>query len=160
MRRDVVSKAMAEQLNPQLRRALLQRSISYFREYQKSMVEVVTFDEILEKADPKGGKYYRRVPRKSGKGYTYYYDPHKYQKRGDAHVEGATAARTAIKAAVQKMLDASEGGVELKNMGAIVKRYGASTCSEALKEMQNETGLVYKGGKLSLKKSQTFIARV
>jgi len=259
LRKDLISKMMADRLNPQLRRALLQRAVVHYRgkmQKSKTMVDVITMDEVklltqveacakkhglviddlrkaatggekrtynveghpevieqldkllltmnklgswgasrelvlsmdgdgphwlkvdgvngklekldtdkdsiamyslkLKKADARGGTYHRRVPRASGKGYTYYYDPDKYNRSSNAHIEGATAAKSQIQKGVQKLLDGdTEGkGVELKAIKAIVKRYGAKACSDAIKEMDNVT---FKKGKLSLRKSEYFV---
>lgn len=150
MRRDLMSKMREEKLNPELRKALFQRSMSYYRgRFQKS-VEVVSID-ALYKAEPKGGKYHRRVMGKGGK-YRYYYDKEKYERSKDAHLDGDTAARKAIKSNVHKILESSgDNGCDVKQFQGLVKRYGSKMCGEVMKGMQSE-GLTYKGGKLYLQK--------
>lgn len=166
LRREVMDKAMSERLNPQLRRALLQRSVVHFRgRFQKSqIVNVVSVDELhrapqetfyipesLEKAEARGGTYHRRVPRKNGKGYTYYYDPEQYDRSSGAHVDGQSAAKSQIRKGVQKLLEENSGGVGLDSIKPLVKRYGAKLCSDTLREMQKQDGLTFKSGRLGLK---------
>ncbi len=181
-----MGKAMQERLNPQLRRALMQRSLVHYRgRFQKStMVDVITIEEYrrlntparahyfyglnpeqkqtftaqIEKAEARGGTYHRRVTKPDGK-HRYYYDPKQYDDSKDAHVDGPSAAKVQIKKGVQKFMEDGQGSCELKSIAGLAKRYGAKACSDVIKEMQKEGGLTYKGGKLSLKKSERFVLR-
>jgi len=130
------------------------------REYKRERVKksfIIPTDEVLKKAEPKGGTYHRRVTSKAGK-HRYFYDPEKYESSKDAHVEGKAAAKTQIKKAVQKYMEThGEKGCPIGEVKSLVKRYGSDVVGETMNEMRAEGGLTFKGGKLYLKKSERFV---
>lgn len=167
VRQDIMAKMLADRIDPALRKAIFQRSMSMYRDtLKKSRVAVVTVDELkksmeepearfylrsdLHKADPKGGKYYRRTMTKSGK-HRYFYDEDSYKRSKDAHVNGEDAAHSAIRKAVGARIQNNEGkGLKLKDLGDLVKRYGKQAVSKALKaECGAEGGLMFKKGCLT-----------
>lgn len=106
----------------------------------------------LEKADARGGNYYRRVPKKSGKGYTYYYDEDKYKSSKNAHVKGQDAANSYIQKTVFKRASC-EKGCELKALTDLVKRYGSKQVGNSLKDAHTSGKLTFKSGKLYYKEA-------
>ena len=90
-RQAVVQKMMDDKLDPDKRRVLADRAMSFYRfRNQTAKKSMLSLDD-LQKADPRGGRYYRRVP--TEKGMRYYYDEERYHKRGDAHLAGADVLR-------------------------------------------------------------------
>lgn len=223
MRRDLLSKMMAEGMVPELRRALFQRALVHYKgRMRKSLVDVISIDDLhaemfpesepltkaylneeelrerhlayaysrerdamrkneiegrienllartgrsrqsfdekygLKKADAKGGNYHRRVTNKAGK-HRYYYDPEQYGRSKDAHVDGNEAAANYIQKTVKARVEkAGEGGCPIDGMKDLVKRYGSEKVGDALKQACANGGLVYKGKKLYLNKSVTFV---
>lgn len=156
MRKALYSRMMDERMGPELRRALFQRSMQYRRgQMQKSMFEVVTADEILEKAEARGGSYHRRIPRKNGKGFTYIYDPDKYNGREDAHVSGADARDSRIKKALTATLEAAgKKGCKVDDMKELAKKYGGKEVAAVLKKQCGEGGpMSYKSGRFYMAKA-------
>jgi predicted transcriptional regulator len=142
-RRSIMGKMIDDNLDPSLRRELFKRSLQYHR-FRKSMF-------ILEKADPKGGKYHRRVQGKGGR-YRYYYDEDQYKRSKDAHVDGKEAANTAIEKAIATRLDETgEQGCKLDELKKLVKQYGADHVGSVCKtmagagKMKFKKGVLYKG---------------
>ena len=155
MRKALYQRMMGERMEPELRKAIFQRSMSYYKEkMRKSLVQIVTADEILEKAEARGGSYHRRVPAKGGKGYRYIYDEEKYNTREDAHLSGVDAKSMRIQKAVTGMVTAAEKGCSVEEMKALSKKFGSKEVASVLKKQCSEGGtLQYKGGKFSVKKS-------
>jgi hypothetical protein len=124
---------VSERLDPVLRKAIFDRSLRFWRDSMaKSVVEVVTVDELLEKAEPRGGTYHKRIPRKGG-GYTYVYDPEKYSSRKDAHVDGKEALKSSLSNKVMRRLKrAGKNGVSPRELGDLVKKHGTKAIAEAL----------------------------
>lgn len=138
MRKDVLSRSLYERMDPALRRAILQRSSTYYRSRRGR----------LHKASPRGGKYHRRAA-KPGGGFRYYYDPGKYERSRDAQVEGKSAARAHVQKAVGKLLESrGKTGCEIGDVRGLVKRYGAEVVGEALDDMRSSGNLTFAGGKL------------
>lgn len=108
----------------------------------------------LFKAEARGGSYHRRVPRKSGKGYAYYYDEEKYKRSKGAHLDGEGAAKARIRSTVDKAMEA-EGSCPVERLKSLVKRYGAQMVGDVCKA----GGYQFKKGKLYpkvLEKEGTF----
>lgn len=154
MRKALYGRMMNERMDPTLRRALFQRSMSYYREkMKKSLVQVVTPDDILEKAEARGGSYHRRVTNSKGK-HRYYYDPEKYASSKDAHVSGGEAKKACITKAVSTLVEGAEKGCGVEEMKGIAKKFGSKEVASHLKKQCAEGGTMeYKGGKFKLKKS-------
>jgi len=155
MRKALYSRMMDERMDPTLRRALFKRSMSYYREkMKKSVVQVVTPDEILEKAEARGGSYHRRIPRPGGKGYRYFYNKEDYDKREDAHVSGKDATAARITKAVSTLVEGSKEGCGVAEMKGLAKKFGSKEIAAHLKKQCAEGGTMeYKGGKFKMKKS-------
>lgn len=149
MRQDIMSKMFEEKMDARLRRALFSRSLSLWREKGRmsKSVFVVTV-EAMNKADPRGGKYYKRTP-KTGGGFTYFYDEDKYNSHKDAHVSGGDAAHAAItKAVAGHVKEAGKNGCELAILKPLAKRYGADMVGGMLNQACASGELVYQGKRL------------
>lgn len=155
MRKALYSRMMDERMGPELRKAIFQRSMQYYRDrLSKSIVQILTMDEVLEKAEPRGGKYHRRIPAKGGKGFRYIYDPEKYASREDAHLSGPEARDTRIKKAVTSMLEEMTEATP-EDMKSLAKKFGVHEVSSVLKKQCGEGGSVeFKNGKFRLKKME------
>lgn len=155
MRKALYQRMMSERMEPAMRKAIFQRSMTYHQgKMEKSVVQVVTPDEILEKAEARGGSYHRRVPAKSGKGYRYIYDPEKYASRADAHLSGAEARDTRIKKAVTSMLE-EKTECSPEDMKALAKKFGAHEVASVLKKQCGEGGpMEFKNGKFKKKATE------
>jgi len=162
MRKDLVSKMREEKLDSGLARALMQRSLMYRKGQLTKSTEVYSPDMIrdmllmkrknyeLEKAEAKGGNYYRRVAKKSGKGFTYYYDEDKYKRSRNAHVNGEDAANSYIQKTVFSRAG-GEKGCAVKELKDLVKRYGSKRVGSSLKDAHTNGKLTFKKGKLYYK---------
>jgi len=168
VRQRIMSKMAHDRLDPVQRRVIMQRALSFRRNVmQKSGVIVHSLEEFHEapeqesfvmKADPRGGKYHRRVPRKGGKGYRYYYDEDQYNRHDQAHVSGNDAAQEAIKSAVQKRLEGDDaGGLDIKDLKSLVTRYGSKMVGKVLEKERTEGRIKFQKGRLSLAKSERFV---
>jgi hypothetical protein len=156
MRKALYERMMGERMEPTLRRALFQKAMNYYRgKMKKSLVQVVTPDELLEKAEARGGSYHRRVPKKKGKGFDYIYDPDKYAGREDAHVSGDEAKKARITKAVSTLVEGSEKGCcGVSDMKTLAKKFGSKEVASHLKKQCADGGsMEYKGGKFKMKKS-------
>jgi hypothetical protein len=156
-RQGVMSKCLERKYDPALRRAILQRSLSYWKNVQKSMTltEIVTVDDLLQKAESRGGKYYKRVPVvKGGKTtHRYFYNEDDYKKRKDAHTGGEENERSYLSGSVMKCVQkAGEAGCHPKDMEGLVTKFGAKKVAEVLRESA-------KGGKLSFKKGRFYLPK-
>jgi hypothetical protein len=152
LRKAIHQRMLEERMEPEMRKAIFQRSMSYFRDQMtKSLVHVVTPDEILEKAEARGGTYHRRTPRKNGKGFTYYYDADKYASSKDAHLSGAEARDSRIKKAVSTMLG-EKTECTPDDMKDLVKKFGAKEVAGVLKKQCGDGGsMEFKNGKFKAK---------
>lgn len=148
VRQRLYSKLLASGMDPGMRKALFGRALSCYRDMNKSVL-VVPLDS-LEKAEPKGGKYYRRVQTAKG-GYRYYYDEDKYRNSTDVHVDGKDAAGKAIRTGIlKKMEDVGDSGCDIKEFQTLVKRYGAKAVGDVMRQACTD-GMKFKGGKLYAK---------
>ncbi len=167
MRQQLFGRMNEEKLGPTLRRAILQRALSYRRGRLQKSVNVVTVDElrksrsspepqfVLAKADARGGTYHRRVTNPKGK-HRYFYDPKKYAQSKGAHVSGEEASHTAIRKGVEMAMEAHPDGCPLSALQPLVKRYGSKVVGHVLNEdVTKAKKMRYKGGKLV--KSDRFV---
>jgi len=106
--------------------------------------------DSLQKAEARGGKYYRRVP-KPGGGWNYIYKPEDYHQRKDAHTHGPDAAKEYIAKRVTGMLENAKKGLHPKELEGLVKKYGVDTVAAVLDEH-------HKAGKITLKKGKIHAA--
>lgn len=103
----------------------------------------------LIKAEAKGGNYHRRVPRKSGKGYTYYYDEEKYNASKQAHLDGpATRSSRLAKAVLGAVEGAGKNGCAIKSLRDMAKKEGKEHVAKAIKGCLEKGDLTYKKGML------------
>lgn len=153
MRKALYGRMLDERMEPAMRNAIFQRSMNYYREkLSKSVVQVVSPDEVLEKAEARGGNYHRRVPKKKGKGYNYFYDEEKYASRNYAHLSGAEARDNRIKKAVGAMLE-EKTECAPGDMKDLVKKYGAKEVAAVLKKQCGDGGpMEFKNGKFKARK--------
>jgi hypothetical protein len=153
MRKALYGRMLDERMEPEMRKAIFQRSMNYYREkLSKSVVEVLSPDEILEKAEARGGNYHRRVPKKNGKGYNYFYDEEKYASRNYAHLSGVEARDSRIKKAVGAMLE-EKTECSAGDMKDLVKKYGSKEVAAVLKKQCGDGGPIeFKNGKFKSRK--------
>ena len=149
LRKAVMDKARGDNLNQALRRALLERSLMAYRGMRKSLVAVITPDE-LRKGEARGGTYAKRVPSADGKRFRYFYDEDKYKASRVAHISGEDASRTAIRGGIQKAVqNGGTEGCELKCLQPLVKRYGSKMVASVLDEdVKKSKRLTFKKGRL------------
>jgi hypothetical protein len=133
LRQDIMSKCLNERVNGSLRQVILQRSLNYWKKYRKSMIQMTTADELLKKAEARGGSYHRRVPRPKG-GYTYYYDEEKYRNSKQAHTNGQESQHIYISGKVHKCIEAAgKKGCGPDAFRDLVKKYGAKAVSNVIR---------------------------
>ena len=158
--------AKAKDLDPVLRLALFQRVQRYRKDHQamtkSGPVQILRPEDIraynsvtrksLVKAEARGGKYHRRIPRASGKGFRYIYSPEDYAKRADAHTGGEDNAKVYLGSGIAKCLKAAGGSCGPDAFKSLVKRYGAKRVAEALRDGQKSGMIAFKKGKFSLAK--------
>jgi hypothetical protein len=107
----------------------------------------------LQKAEAKGGTYYKRMPAKSGskKKWRYFYDAKDYDGRDDAHTGGEDNARAHLsKRVLGCVTDAGSKGCGPDGLGDLVKKFGAKGVAEALRDGKKSGTLAYKKGKFSM----------
>jgi hypothetical protein len=144
LRQNVLAKCREANFDDAMRRVVLQRALVGWRGMRKSLVQVVTPDD-LKKAFTPGGTYHRRVPRASGKGYTYYYDEEKYRNSKNAHVSGEEAAHGYISGEVEKAVTAAGSkGCDVTAFKSLVKKYGAKQVGSVLTKCSGSK-FMYKG---------------
>ena len=101
----------------------------------------------LAKAQARGGKYHRRVP-KPGGGFHYIYDPEQYGARRDAHLDGDDAGRTYLSGKINKCLEgAGQKGCGPKVFQSLVKRHGAKRVAQTLRDGIKNGTLAYRAGR-------------
>jgi len=158
--------AKAKDLDPVLRSALFQRVRRYHKDHQamtkSGPVQILRPEDMraynsvmrksLVKAEARGGKYHRRIPRASGKGFRYIYSPEDYAKRADAHTGGEDNAKVYLGSGIAKCLKAAGGSCGPDAFKSLVKRYGAKRVAEALRDGQKSGMIAFKKGKFSLAK--------
>ena len=144
LRKALFQKAREDKLGPEQSKALFQRSINFWRDMKKSMVEIVP----LVKAEARGGTYHKRVRTEKG-GYRYYYDEDKYKSSKHHQESGPDAQKAYISKTISGMVEKSgTKGCEPKDMKTLVKKYGAKAVSASLRESCAEGGsLAFKGGR-------------
>lgn len=153
LRQDVMSKCINERMEGALRSAILQRSLSCWKSYRKSMVEIVNPKESLEKAEARGGKYHRRVPREKG-GYTYYYDEDKYKTSKQAHTSGEEGTHSYVSGKLEKCIsNLGTKGCGPEAFADLVKKYGSKVVADILRKDVG-TKYTFEKGKFFLKKTK------
>ena len=146
-RKEIMVKAIAEGLEPIVRNIIGTRAIQYYKAIKKS----IQFHIDLEKAEARGGNYFRRVPKKNGKGYNYFYNEDDYHKNKNSHLDGDTAHRGYIGNKIKVML--STGAKDIKAFKGLVKKYGVDKVHKVIQGSIEKGDLVYKGKKFVWKGS-------
>ncbi len=91
--------------------------------------------EEFKKSGAIGGTYYRKVPKKKGKGDNYYYTREDYNKSKQAHTSGQDNERTYLSGKVQDTISkAGEKGCDVAGFEELVKKYGAKKIANSLRE--------------------------
>lgn len=111
--------------------------------------------EDFEKGEARGGRYYRRVAKASGKGHRYYYKPEDYHKREDAHVSGEEALKSTISRKVAKCIaKAGKKGCDVASFSELAKKYGAHQVKAVLKAACDGGSLEFKKGRFYQKATE------
>lgn len=147
LRKSLMQKFLTERYPPELRQVITSRAVQYMKGLNKSEPEILTPDELLQKADSTGGSYYRRVRKGNGK-YRYFYSKEDYDKHGDAHVDGGDQRKKFLKNAIYKQVcKAGKEGCEAKHFEKLARRFGAQAIYETASALKSEGKLFYKGSK-------------
>lgn len=170
VRQQVMQRLRDEQWDPELKKVMFQRAVSLHRNLKKSIVTVddlangtesgevvmVMTPDQLQKAEPRGGEYHRRIPKKGGKGFTYYYNPEKYNDRGDAHQSGEEMTKYAMGRAIERAVDgAGDGGCSVNDLKKLAKKYGGKETAAHLKASCGEGGsMSYANGRFHRRKKE------
>ncbi len=113
----------------------------------------------LSKAEARGGKYHKRVP-KSGGGFHYIYDAKTYDSRDDAHLDGKEAGVAYIAGKIGKCLEsAGKKGCEPKDFEALVKRHGPKRVASALRDGVKGGSLAFKKGRFYSKSGPKLVVK-
>jgi hypothetical protein len=145
LRKALYAKMQQDRLEPELRKALFQRTMVFYRDMKKSRVQVVTPDELL-KAD-RGGSYHRKVKTEKG-GTRYYYDEEKYKSSKHSQVSGPDARKAYLSGKVCSMVEkAGKGGCGIEHMKSLAKKYGSKEVGTALRESCKSGSMCFKKGK-------------
>ena len=139
-RKSIVLKAISDNLDPFLRNIIMVRAIKYFRTMKKSIPFF-----MLRKAIPRGGSYYRRVPKKSGNGYNYYYNQETYERSKGAHLGGPDTVSGYLGNKIKNIL--SNGAQNPEVFKNLVKKHGLDKIESVMKELQKKGNLKISKGK-------------
>jgi hypothetical protein len=102
----------------------------------------------LEKAQARGGKYHRRIPKQNGKGYTYVYDEEKYANRRDAHTNGDENSDGYILSKMMSQIEqAGKGGCGTDQFKSLVEKYGSKKVGALLQKEATAKKIIFKKGK-------------
>lgn len=134
-RKEIMVQMADRDLDPIVRNIISMRAIQYYRTMNKSLRYTID----LQKAEPRGGSYYRRVPKANGKGYTYYYSEDQYHRSKQSHLDGDRAAGSYIENKIKNILATNGGKGGAKVFKGLVTKYGLSQSSSVLE------GLVKRG---------------
>lgn len=141
--------------DPNVRRALMQRSLSFWKEKGTSMRLTISEQRAkgfqksegeLEKAEPRGGNYHRRVTDPETGKHRYYYSEEDYQKRGDAHVSGAEAKAGQCAKAVKGRI--GESGCSVDDLKELSGKFDADLIASTVKKLVAGGEIKHEGGKL------------
>jgi hypothetical protein len=146
-RKSVVIKAMADSLDPILKNIISVRAIKYFRTMKKSICSFA-----LKKAIPRGGSYYRRVPKKGGNGYNYYYNKEMYERNKNAHLGGNDTTSGYLSNKIKNIL--SNGSQNAEVFKNLVKKYGLDKIVNVMEEVQKKGNLKISKGKFYWSESE------
>lgn len=176
-RRGMMTHLIEQRYDSTLRRAILQRALSFFRSSRPSSSAVTPTQVVrpesrlptatpdgryhmkphdkvqeLERGQTRGGKYHRRVPvERDGKtSFKYVYDEASYRRLPDAHVDGKSAHDEYLRGAVRKLLDkAGDEGCEVEHLRDLVGKHGSKTVAAVLRDL----GASHSNGRVKIAKS-------
>jgi hypothetical protein len=151
-RANVFTKYRDHNFAPELRAELLHRAVRLYRWAHRDRMTkaaVLSIEQAyeLKKAVPRGGEYFRRVTGEDGR-HQYFYSEAEYDQ-AHGHVSGKVAARAHLKTKITDLITgAGSEGVELKAFKNHVRRHGADTVAEVLKELgaEHRKGRVFSKG--------------
>lgn len=106
----------------------------------------------MEKADPRGGKYHRRVTDAETGKHRYYYSEEDYQKRPDAHVSGADAKKANAKRVIMDHIGDGEQTVD--SLRALINHADPAMIADIVKQCVERGELEHDNGKLRKKQMQ------
>lgn len=138
-RKTLMIKAFSEGIEPIVRNLIGVYGMQYWRQMRKS-----SFYIDLEKAEARGGNYYKRVP--SGKGYRYFYNEDQYHQSKGAHLDGERAQGGYLVNKVKVLLTTNKG-TDHKIFKGLVKKYGIDKIESVLKGCQEKGNLKIEKGK-------------
>jgi hypothetical protein len=146
-RKSIVIKAMSDNLDPILKNIIGVRAIKYFRTVKKSICSFA-----LVKAIPRGGSYYRRVPKKNGNGYNYYYNKEMYEQSKNAHLGGDDTTSGYLSNKVKNIL--GEGAQSPEVFKNLVKKHGLDKIVSVMEELSKKGDLKISKGKFYWSESE------
>lgn len=131
------------ELDPMARNIILMRTMKYYNQINKSFIR---FNIDLEKAVPRGGNYFRRVPKKSGKGYNYYYTEDDYNRSKSSHLSGENAHVSYLGNKVKNIL-VNKNGSDASVFKNLIQKYGIDKVENILKTSVEKGDIKIKGNK-------------
>lgn len=131
----------------QLRKGLFSLNIELAKKYAPEHVARLEEQQAsLAKAEPRGGSYHKRVTDpKTGK-HKYFYDPDKYAKHPEAHVDGAEAMKGYIRKQIERRLD-ERGECSIEDFRDLAERHGAEHVGALLKDGCGSKAYEFRKGK-------------
>lgn len=149
-RKALVVKAQADNLDPVVRNILSLRAIKYYRTMKKSIC-----DFVLRKAIPRGGSYYRRVPKKSGNGYNYYYNKEMYERSRGAHLGGEDTTQGYLANKIKNILvSAGNKGHSAELFKNLVKKHGLDKIVNVMEDVRKKGNLKVNKAKFYWQESE------
>jgi hypothetical protein len=138
--------------DPMLRKALMQRSLSFWKAKgapsDQPRLTMRMESATLEKADPRGGNYHRRVTNPETGKHRYFYSEEDYAKRPDAHVSGAEAKKAAAKKAV--LAHVGDAGATIDSVKqALSGKHADQDLADAIRSHVESGKLTHNNGKLT-----------
>lgn len=103
----------------------------------------------LNKGEPKGGTYHRRITDPETGRHRYLYSQEAYAKRPDAHVDGQQVLKNRMARDIDGCL--ADGAVPMDALAPVARRYPEGAVSAMLRDMVERGDLLYKDGLLCRK---------
>ena len=137
-RKEIVAQSISHGIDPIVRNIIGVRAMAYYRRMKKGYTFVID----LEKAEARGGNYFRRVPKGNGKGYNYYYDEDKYHNSKSAHMDGERATGGYLTNKIKVILSGlGKGGGDKAVFKGMIKKYGIEKVSSVLEDCKKKGNL-------------------
>lgn len=136
-----------DRLDAELRTAIASRASAWRNQNRKNSSTVSS----LQKAEARGGSYYRRV--KTATGYRYFYEEDQYKNSTHRHISGEKAKSSRIsKAVAAKLQEYGKDGCDIKELKPLASKLGVKDVANFLKKACGKQGpVVYKNGKFFIK---------